>query len=335
MKVLYGIQGTGNGHVSRARDVIPALQKHCELDILLSGTQSEVNLPYPIRYRCKGASFYYNSKGGLDYFLSARKNLTGSLFREIWGLPVKDYDLIINDFEPVSAWAAKLRGVPCVALGHQAAFWSENTPRPEKRDPLGEWLLKYYAPAEKAIGFHFQPYDDFIFTPVIRAAVREQSPTDGGYYSVYLPAFKEQVLIELLQQIPEAKWQVFSRYIPEDQQHGNVWVRPVSHSSFAESLAHCTGIVCGAGFETPAEALYLGKKLMVVPIRGQYEQYCNAAALVKLGVFMLPRVDDDFVSHLRKWMAECPSLKIEYPDHMQAVADQLFSQFGEKKALVV
>jgi hypothetical protein len=39
-----------------------------------------------------------------------------------------------------------------------------------------------------------------------------------------------------------------------------------------------------AGFEGPSEALYLKKKLLVIPISGQYEQACNAAALQKMGV---------------------------------------------------
>ena len=53
---------------------------------------------------------------------------------------------------------------------------------------------------------------------------------------------------------------------------------------FNQSLIHCTGIITGGGFETPAEALHLGKKLMAIPIRGQYEQQCNAAALKEMGV---------------------------------------------------
>ena len=36
MKVLYAIQGTGNGHLSRAKDVIPALLKRVQVDILIS-----------------------------------------------------------------------------------------------------------------------------------------------------------------------------------------------------------------------------------------------------------------------------------------------------------
>jgi uncharacterized protein (TIGR00661 family) len=49
-------------------------------------------------------------------------------------------------------------------------------------------------------------------------------------------------------------------------------------------MKRCDIVVTAAGFETPAEALVLGKKLVVVPIEGQYEQACNAAALGRMGV---------------------------------------------------
>ena len=48
MKVLYAIQATGNGHVSRANEIIPMLRQKCELDILLSGTQADVGVNYPV-----------------------------------------------------------------------------------------------------------------------------------------------------------------------------------------------------------------------------------------------------------------------------------------------
>ncbi len=31
MKILYAIQGTGNGHVARAREIVPILQKHYDV----------------------------------------------------------------------------------------------------------------------------------------------------------------------------------------------------------------------------------------------------------------------------------------------------------------
>ena len=41
MKILYAIQGTGNGHLSRSMDIVPLLKKMGEVDVLVSGTQGE------------------------------------------------------------------------------------------------------------------------------------------------------------------------------------------------------------------------------------------------------------------------------------------------------
>ena len=62
MKILYAIQGTGNGHISRARDFIPALQQFADVDILISGTQVDVSLPQEIKYKFKGAGFVFGKK---------------------------------------------------------------------------------------------------------------------------------------------------------------------------------------------------------------------------------------------------------------------------------
>jgi hypothetical protein len=67
-------------------------------------------------------------------------------------------------------------------------------------------------------------------------------------------------------------------------------------------MIHSHGIITGAGFETPAEALYLGKKLMCLPIRGQYEQLCNAAALKKFEVPILNSIDDNFNAEVLQWI---------------------------------
>ena len=103
MKILYAIQGTGNGHLSRARDIIPILQQKGELDILVSGIQADVDLPYPVKYRFKGLSFIFGKNGGIDLIATYRKSNLKQLYNEIKSLPLDDYDLVINAFEPVSA----------------------------------------------------------------------------------------------------------------------------------------------------------------------------------------------------------------------------------------
>ncbi|MCB0837205.1 MAG: glycosyl transferase [Bacteroidetes bacterium] len=325
MKVLYAIQGTGNGHLSRARDIIPLLKKYCDLDLLVSGTQSQVQLPYEIKFQYKGFSFAYNQRGGIHYGKSAFNNFSFRLIKEILQVPIKDYDLIINDFEPVSAWAARLRNVPCIALGHQAAFQSALTPRPRRRHLFGEFVLRNYAPANQAIGFHFLSYDHFIFPPVIRGDIRHSQPENKGHYTVYLPAIRDEVLIRLLSQIMHVNWQVFSRYAKESYWERNVWVRPIANTSFVNSLVSCEGIFTGAGFESPAEAIYLGKKLFVVPIMGQYEQQCNAAALAKLGVPIAQRVNQTIIPKLKTWVEEDQHIEMDFPDQTEEIIAGIFS----------
>ena len=61
MKILYAIQGTGNGHISRAREIVPILMKYADVDVLLSGTQADVKLQFPIKYKKHGLSFIFGN----------------------------------------------------------------------------------------------------------------------------------------------------------------------------------------------------------------------------------------------------------------------------------
>ena len=72
MKIFYAVQATGNGHISRAMELLPWLQQYGEVDIFLSGNNSHLNLDAPVKYRSKGISLYYDCKGGLDYWQLVR-----------------------------------------------------------------------------------------------------------------------------------------------------------------------------------------------------------------------------------------------------------------------
>ena len=101
---------------------------------------------------------------------------------------------------------------------------------------------------------------------------------------------------------------------------------PISNEGFTKSMIESAGVITGAGFETPAEALYLGKKLMCLPIRGQYEQLCNAAALEQLGVPVVPKMHPTFFVDIAKWydMPAPTPLKLEYSTYqlVQKVIEQ-------------
>ena len=331
MKILYAIQGTGNGHLSRARDIIPLLQDKGELDILVSGIQADVELPYPVKYKFKGLSFIFGKKGGVDLLATYRKSNLKKLYEEIKNLPIEQYDLVINDFEPVSAWACKIKHKECIGLSHQAAVINKKSPKPKKKDPVGKAILHNYAPVTEAYSFHFGAYDKNISTPVIRSQVRKALPENKGHYTVYLPAYNDERIIKVLTQIKNINWQVFSKHSKKEYTDKNVYIRPINNDAFIDSMITCSGILCGAGFETPAEALFLKKKLMVIPMKGQYEQQCNAAALQTMGVPVIKSLKEKHLDKIKTWVSSKLTITVNYPNITEKIINSIIKNHGVSK----
>jgi uncharacterized protein (TIGR00661 family) len=333
MRILYAVQGTGNGHLSRAKDIVPCLQKLGEVDILVSGIQGDLPLPFPITYKLKGLSFIFGSKGGVNLWKTMAKADFRKLTKAINALPVEDYDLVINDFEPVSAWACNIKGKACVSLSHQAVVLSKNAPRPERRDALGTLILNHYAPASIRYGFHFEAYDENIFTPVIRKEVREQPVDDRDHYTVYLPSYDDNRLIKQLSAHREVRWEVFSKHNSKLRMFRNITIQPINSEKFTQSMAQSSGVLCGAGFETPAEALYLGKKLLVIPMKNQYEQHLNAAALQQMGVPVMKSLKSKHQDVLTDWLHNGKVIQVDYPDQTQKIIKEIVKKHADEPVL--
>ena len=333
MKILYAIQGTGNGHVTRAREIIPILKKNHEVDILISGTQADVGLPFRIKYQFHGLSFIFGKNGRVDIAETYKKSRLKQLMKDIKVLPVGEYDLVISDFEPVSSWACYLSGKPCISISHQAAVINKKSPKAKSFDPLGKTILRSYAPSTSQYGFHFLPYDTNIFTPVIRAEVRAKESVNSGHFTVYLPAYSDERLVKILTMVEDVQWQVFSKHNKKSFREKNVWVRPINNDEFIDSMSRASGVFCGAGFETPAEALFLKKKLMVIPMKGQYEQQCNAEALKNLGVPVIKSLKKKQVQKIIDWVSSGKVIPVNYPDRTEKILTDIIEK--ESKALAV
>lgn len=332
MNILYAIQATGNGHISRAMELLPYLKEYGNIDIFLSGGNSHLALDAPIKYRSKGLSLYYNCTGGLDYWQIAKGIHPFRLRQEIRDLPVEKYDLVLNDFEYITAAACARKKVPSINFGHQASFQSPHTPRPSVKNTAGEWVLKNYAKASHYVGLHFKAYDQFVFTPVVKQEMLDAHPTDKGYITVYLPSYCEPQLIEIFSAFGDLQFDVFCGQVATPRQEGNLRLLPVNKKLFNESLIHCSGIITGGGFETPAEALHLGKKIMSIPIRSQYEQQCNAAALQELGVRVLKTIDHTFSDQLEDWINHDERIRVDYSKSIPDSLEYLFGLGVERQA---
>ncbi len=323
MKVLYGIQGTGNGHITRSREIISVLKlRGAEVEILLCESHSEIEIGAEIKFRPRGLGYVFGKKGGIDLISSLKQARPHTFFSNVGKLPVEKYDIVVSDFEPVTSWACLLKKKKCVSLSHQTAFVSEKTPRPEKINRFGEAVLSWYAPVSIPIGIHFEKYDSFIETPVIRKEIRRRDYSSKGHYTVYLPSFEHEKIVPVLRNI-DVEWHLFSKHCREKQRDKSVSVFPVDSEVFADSICGCEGVLCNSGFETPSEARFLGKKLLVVPMKGQYEQKCNAAALKKLGAAVEEKVTKRLPKSLEKFINSEKPDRVEYPDNAAEIADKI------------
>jgi uncharacterized protein (TIGR00661 family) len=307
MKILYAVQATGNGHIARAIEILPYLRKYGEVDVFLSGSNSHLQVDLPVQFRSRGLSLFYGPQGKLDYWKIGKEIQLTTAIKEAMELPVQNYDLVINDFESITSLACRLKKKASIGFGHQASFQSPLTPRPTKKDLMGEMILKYYGWAQQYVGLHFESYDENIFNPIIKERILKATPGNDGHITVYLPHYGIEVLQQEFSLHRDVQFQIFSPHIKQPYTASNCRFYPVSNEAFTNSMINSAGVITGAGFETPSEALYMGKKLMVLPIRGQYEQLCNAAALEKKGISVVPKINHLFHNQLSQWLNTNPA----------------------------
>lgn len=332
MRILYAVQGTGNGHLSRAIAVVPELMKHGAVDVLISGTQSQIEFPFPVKFRYHGLSFVASRTGGVHVFKTLLSTKPRRFWKEIHSVPVEDYDLVITDFEPVSAWACKIKGVPCVEMSHQAAVRDPSSPQTTRAFPLGRWIVKNYCPSTSAIGFHFENYSDTTYLPLLRKEIIESTPVQGEHYVVYLTGYSDDAVVQVLTSV-KAPFILFSKEIKQQVQRENCCIKPISNQAFLQDLIAAKGVICGAGFELPAEALYLKKKLLVIPYANHFEQHCNAAAVGRLGAQVLFSLSQKEVASLQAWCDTNNEIVYDWKDPLSFAVHRVVSEAPTAKGI--
>lgn len=110
MRILYGVQGTGNGHITRARAMAPALAAAgLEVDYLFSGREPEQFFdmePFGDYQWRRGVTMVVEA-GRAKSLKTLRQLKPLNFLREVRNLDVSGYDLVLTDFEPLTAWAGK------------------------------------------------------------------------------------------------------------------------------------------------------------------------------------------------------------------------------------
>lgn len=322
MKILYGVQGTGNGHIARARGMCQALSHYpVEVNYLFSGRAPHKYFSMECfgEYQIKKGLTFITENGGVNYLKTAMKNSVLNLIKDVRQLDLSSYDLILNDFEPVSAWAAKLQKKKCISISHQNSF--RYAVPLKSAGWLDKKIITCFAPADHYLGLHWYHFDQPILPPIVSHGNYENE--NKGFILVYLPFESVGDIYQLLSRFTNQQFVCFHPNINEHEEVGCVEFFPLSHTLFQQYLYSCAGVIANGGFELPSEAMSLGKKLLLKPLDGQFEQQSNVATLEMLGLAMtMNSLDSVIVSH---WLDEQVGEKVFYPNVAGAIAEWIMA----------
>jgi len=321
MKILYGVQGTGNGHVSRTKALIPALERPAvEIDFVFSGRPREefFDMHSFGEFRVLEGLILIFDRGRVQIIKTILANRLINFLVDIWRLDLSGYDLVISDFEPITAWSAKLRGVPCIALSHQCAF-KYDVPK-LKGYWLSKLIMRIFAPSTTAIGFHYHHFNQPILPPLI--GMQKKGECMNKKILVYMGFEALSDIVEFVSPFTQYEFQIFAK-VKKIMKFNHIVINPLSHDDFHEQLKDCSGVISNAGFELSSEALSYGKKLLVKPLAGQYEQLCNVTALESIG--RATSMDSLDQAVLASWLEGPEEEPIFYPDVATPLADWILS----------
>lgn len=277
--ILYGVQGSSKGAISRARLMSTELHRlNVGVDFVFSGltekTRADVQDFANVHYRTGFNGVV--SDGRVSKSKTLLNNHPVRYLKEVSTLRTDRYDLIISDGEPTVSWAARLRGTPSVAIGHRFAL---DTPAPQPRgEQLSKWLQRSVAPAEHSIGLHWHPYGRETLPPIVNQRLSPNHIAQS-FTLVYLPYDNLAETVAKLEQLRREHFVVYSSQVSVETQRRNVSIYPPSQSGFEHHLQRCNRLVCNSSFQLMSEAMYLGIPSLVKPLRGHFEQEANAMAL--------------------------------------------------------
>jgi uncharacterized protein (TIGR00661 family) len=294
--ILYGVNGEGSGHASRAREVIAHLQTKGHRVHVASFDRGLRNLK---------DDFEVTEIGGLRLtYVHNRVRYGKTVLRNLLNVPQatrsiraleqqaegRDLDLVITDFEPISCHVGHKLGLPILAIDNQHLLTDTDItyPREYRREAAATKLVTRAmtprADAYLVISFFIprvkkNKKNTFLFPPILREAVLRARPSNGDFVLVYVTSAADE-LTDVLRGVRQR----FVCYgFNREGREGNLEFRKPTLDGFLRDLCSCQGIVANAGFSLISEALYLGKPYLAWPVKRQFEQIFNAYYIGETG----------------------------------------------------
>ena len=300
-KIVYAVAGEGFGHASRAHLVGQRFLDagHDVLFVASHRALLYLRQYYGDRVReIFGLTFDY-SKGYVDPVATVWKNLSQlprghrrnkQLFEKVFKSfgPV----LVVTDFEPFSGWWAWRHRVPFLSVNneHVLVFCKLDH---ERRDIMqrvqASVVTRSHSMGARAyvvLSFFQAPLSSskaVLAPPIVRPVVTELEPTNAGHITIYsTTGGEEEQLRDVLSRFRDQQFLIYG--FNKSLQWKNCTFKERSTEGFLLDVASSRGVVASAGFSLISECMYLRKKLLLLPLPGQYEQLMNARYVEQLGL---------------------------------------------------
>jgi uncharacterized protein (TIGR00661 family) len=294
MNILYGVNGEGSGHSTRAKEVIIHLQQQGHAVHVASFDRGLRNLSenfevteiYGFRLTYVNNRMRYRRTIARNLFTAPQAARSAHQLMRLadeWNI-----DLVITDFEPLSSHVGHRKRLPVIAIDNQHCLTNARIsyPRRYRKDAaaakLVTRLMTPRADAYLVTSFFTAPVRHprtFLFPPILRNEVLQTQPREGEDVLVYVTSPASN-LARLLNKV---RCRFIAYGFGRDGKEGNIHFKKPSLPGFLDDLAGCKAVIANAGFSLLSEAFYLGKPYLAVPVENQFEQIFNAYYVDKMG----------------------------------------------------
>ncbi|HMJ55127.1 MAG TPA: MJ1255/VC2487 family glycosyltransferase [Polyangiaceae bacterium] len=314
MRILYGVVGEGMGHATRSKVVIDHLiKKKHKVKIVVSGrAYAFLKRHFPDVVEIRGLTIRY-SAGAMDRDLSVVQNvlLSPSMLFQNAAAYIDDVrhfqpKIVLSDFDSYAWFFARRFGLPILSIDNQQIIH-----KCKHADEITKGVRADYSATRAFVKAKLPGCEHYVITsffkptirakfqervtivpPILREEILKAHPTRGEHVLVYQTSTSDRALLAQLNRLHGRKFVVYG--LGRDAVEGNCTLHSFSEQRFVRDLASARAVVTNGGLSLIHEAIYLGKPILSVPVRHQFEQEMNARYLEQYGYGLAaPRFDAD------------------------------------------
>ena len=314
-KYILAVQGEGRGHMTQAMSMYDLLveQGHTVCAVIL-GSGGSRDIPKFFFEKIKAPIIQVQSPNFVTDKNNKSINITRSVLHNFGKLKtfrkslktiddlVKEHepDVIINFFDLLTGLYYRFYKpqVKMVCIAHQYIYFHPDFEFPEGR-LMDQMAIKFFtrltatgSSKNLALSFykiHTNNEDVTVVPPLLRKEIFDLTTRSDDFYLVYLVnnGYFEEVLkwhrdnpATVLHCFTDQPERILAAYSFDQTK---LFVHAINDTLFLEMMSKARGLASSAGFESVCEAMYLGKPVLMVPIHGHYEQFCNSRDAYKAG----------------------------------------------------